>query len=188
MGEFRHLSDDPVYAGYIWTVVQATFESPDGDRFQRDVVRSPGAVATVPVRRVDDQIQVTLVNQYRAAYAQQILEIPAGMRDIPGEPPAVTANRELVEEAGLRAARLTPLIEFYPSAGMSDSVLHLFLATDLTDEPRQAHGVEESHMDVLSVPLDEAMTMVLDGRIRDAKTVIGLLLVERMHRAGTLDC
>lgn len=188
MGDFRHLADDPVYAGYIWTVVQATFESPDGEQFQRDIVRSPGAVATIPVHRVDDRVEVILVRQYRAAYGQSILEIPAGMRDVPGEPTEVTANRELIEEAGWRANTLTPLIEFYPSAGMTDSVLHLFLATDLVDEPRQAHGVEESHMDVLSVPLDEAVAMVLDGRIRDAKTVIGLLLVERMHLAGTLHC
>jgi len=124
------------------------------------------------------------VRQYRPPYDREVIEIPAGMRDVEGEPIARTIARELVEEAGVRAGRLEPLLEFYPSAGMTDSVLHLYLATDLTPTDRDLHGPEEEHMDVLHVPLGAAIDMVLRGEIHDAKTIIGLLLVERRLRAG----
>jgi ADP-ribose pyrophosphatase len=78
---------------------------------------------------------------------------------------------------------LQPLGAFYPSAGMTDSVLHLYLATDLRPVPRATHGPEEDHMEILEVPLAEAVQWVLDGRIHDMKTVIGLLLAERQLRA-----
>lgn len=186
MGEFRHLTDEGVYQGHAWHVVNAEFEDPDGGRFDRDIVRSPGAVAALPVRFGADGPEVVLVRQYRAPFDELLLEVPAGMRDIDDEPTHITANRELVEEAGLHAGTLTPMVVYYPAAGMTDSVLHLFLATHLSERPREAHGPEETHMDVLAMPLSEAVEMVLDGRIRDGKTVIALLLAERMHAAGTL--
>jgi ADP-ribose pyrophosphatase len=127
---------------------------------------------------------VVLVQQYRAPFDEFVLEIPAGMRDVPDEPTQVTAARELREEVGLRAGRLEPLVQFYPSVGMTDSVLHLFVATELTPVGRDLHGPEEAHMNVLHVPLHEAIAMVLSGRIRDAKTIIGLLLVDRRLREG----
>jgi ADP-ribose pyrophosphatase len=107
------------------------------------------------------------------------------MRDIPDEPVEVTAARELVEEVGLRPGRLEPLVQFYPSAGMTDSVLHLFVATDLHPVPRNTHGPEEAHMEVFEVDLAEAVDMVLRGEIHDAKTIIGLLLVDRSVRGET---
>ncbi len=165
----------------------ADFESPDGERFRRDIVRSPGAVAAVPLLVDADGVHsVVLVRQYRPPYDAHVIEIPAGMRDVADEPVEVTAARELVEEVGLEAGTLEPLLQFYPSAGMTDSVLHLFLATELTSVPRETHGPEERDMDVLTVTLDEAIGMVLDGRIHDAKTIIGLLLVDRRRREGTL--
>jgi ADP-ribose pyrophosphatase len=120
-----------------------------------------------------------LVRQYRAAFDDHVLEIPAGMRDIEGEAPEVTANRELAEEVGLEAEELTLLTRFMPSAGMTDSVLHLYLGTGLRDVPRQTHGPEEDAMEIIVLPLAEAVEQVLAGEIRDAKTVIGLLMVER---------
>jgi ADP-ribose pyrophosphatase len=168
-----------VYQGYIWNVVVGDFEGPDGHPFTRDIVRSPGAVAAVPLH---DDGTVVLVRQYRAPFDERIIEIPAGMRDVLDEPVETTARRELVEEVGLEAERLELLSEFYPAAGMTDSVLHVFLATGLREVDRQAHGPEEEDMEVLRVPLDEAVAMVVDGRICDAKTVIGLLLAERHLR------
>lgn len=180
---FRHLGDRLVHQGYIWHVAVAEFESPDGDHFTRDVVRSPGAVAAVPLRqREDGTPYVTLVRQYRAPFDDSMIEVPAGMRDVLDEPTEVTAARELVEEVGLRPGRLEFLTAFAPSVGMTDSVLHLFLATELEEVPRETHGPEEAHMDVLHVDLADAVGMVLRGEIRDAKTVIGLLLVERRLR------
>lgn len=185
MSGFRHLGDRLVHQGYIWHVAVAEFESPDGETFTRDVVRSPGAVAAVPLRHRDDGTPyVTLVRQYRAPFDDAMIEIPAGMRDVADEPTELTAARELVEEVGLLPGSLEFLTAFAPSVGMTDSTLHLYLATDLREVPRETHGPEEAHMEVLHLDLDEAIAMVLSGDIRDAKTVIGLLLVERRLRAG----
>jgi ADP-ribose pyrophosphatase len=186
MGDFRHLGDRVVHQGYIWRVAVAEFEAPDGERFTRDVVRSPGAVAAVPLRYRDDGTPfVTLVRQYRAPFDEMVLEIPAGMRDVADEPTELTAARELVEEVGLQPGRLEFLTAFSPSVGMTDAVLHLFLATELVEVPRDTHGPEEAHMDVLHVPLADAVDMVVRGEIHDAKTVIGLLMVDRRLREGT---
>jgi ADP-ribose pyrophosphatase len=183
MSGFRHLGDRLVHQGHIWHVAVAEFESPDGERFRRDVVRSPGAVAAVPLRERPGGVPtITMVRQYRAPYDEMVIEIPAGMRDVPDEPTAVTAARELAEEVGLRAGTMEPLLRFYPSAGMTDSILHLFLATDLTEVPREAHGPEEHHMEVFEVTVDAAVDMVLRGEIHDAKTIIGILLVDRRLR------
>lgn len=180
MSGFRHLGDRLVHQGHVWSVAVAEFVAPDGEVFRRDVVRSPGAVAAVPLWYAPDGTpMVTLVRQYRAPYDDLVIEIPAGMRDVAGEPTEVTAARELVEEVGLRAGHLEFLLHFYPSAAMTDSVLHLFLATDLTAVEREQHGPEETHMEVLEVSVADAVKMVIGGEIHDAKTIIALLLVER---------
>ena len=182
---FRHLGDQQVHQGHIWHVAVGSFESPAGEAFRRDIVRSPGAVAAVPlVFDAEGNPSVILVRQYRAPFDDYVIEIPAGMRDVAGEPIVDTIDRELVEEAGVRAGRLEPLLDFYPSAGMTDAVLHLYLATDLVATARDAHGPEEQDMQVLHVPLAEALAMVLRGEIRDAKTIIGLLLVDRRLSDG----
>lgn len=183
MSGFRHLDDRLVHQGHIWHVAVARFESPDGEVFQRDIVRSPGAVAAVPLLfDPEGNPSVVLVRQYRPPFDELVLEIPAGMRDVPDEPTEVTAARELVEEVGLEAGTLRPLVNFYPSAGMTNSVLHLYLATDLVPVERATHGPEEDHSEVVHLPLSEALDKVLGGEIRDAKTIIGLLLVERELR------
>lgn len=172
-----------MHQGYVWHVAVAEYEAPDGERFTRDIVRSPGAVAAVPLRfDADGTARVVMVSQYRPPFAEYVIEVPAGMRDVVGEPTEITAARELVEEVGLQAGTLEHLLDMYPSAGMTDSVLTLYLATDLVEVPRETHGPEEAHMDVIDVPLAEAIEMVLRGEIHDAKTVIGLLLVERRLR------
>ncbi|CAB4871689.1 unannotated protein [freshwater metagenome] len=187
MSGFRHLGDSLVHQGYIWHVAVGRFEAPDGTTFERDVVRSPGAVAAVPlIFDAEGNPSVVLVRQYRAPYDQYVLEIPAGMRDIDDEPTELTAYRELIEEVGLQAGRLEPLTQFFPSAGMTDSVLHLFLATELLAVEQQLHGPEEQHLEVVHLPFDEALAMVERGEIRDAKTIIGLLLVARRLERGDL--
>lgn len=183
---FRHLGDRLVHQGYIWHVAVSTFEAPDGELFERDVIRSPGAVGVVPILFEDDVPTVVFVRQYRGPLDRYLLEIPAGMRDVPDEQPEITAERELIEEAGFAAGHLEFLTHYYSSAGMTDSVLHLYLATDLTPVDRDVHGPEETHMDVLRLPLSDAVDMVARGEIHDAKTVIGLLLVDRRVREGSL--
>lgn len=183
MAAFRHLSDRTVHQGYVWRVVVGSFESPDGSVFTRDVVRSPGAVAVVPVHHDGSGVPlVTLVRQYRAPLDEHVLEIPAGMRDVADEPPEETARRELAEEVGLVAGRLLALTRFSPSVGMTDAELHVYLALDLDRIERATHGAEEEHMDVLELSLPDAVGMVVTGEIHDAKTIIGLLLAERFLR------
>jgi len=182
---FRHEGDEHAFQGHLWRVVTGTFRSPDGETFHRDIVRSPGAVAVVPI--LDGRgtaVDVVLLRQYRAAFDDYVLEIPAGMRDIAGEPLEETAQRELLEETGYRARSLDLLHSFYPSPGMTDAVLHIYLGTSLHFEKRTGHGPEELDMEVLTVPLHEAVEMAVRGRIKDAKSVIGLLLAERLLNAG----
>ena len=186
MGSFQHLGDQLIHSGYIWNVVVGEFVAPNGETFTRDIVRSPGAVAVVPIR-YDDQgePQVILVKQFRAAFNAVIIEVPAGMRDVTGELPEETALRELIEETGFSSEKMELLHRFYPSTGMTDSVLHVYLATGLTEVGRHAHGPEEDHMEVFEIPLAHAVAMVVSGEIADAKSAIGLLLAER--RLNALD-
>jgi ADP-ribose pyrophosphatase len=173
-----------VHQGFVWHVAVARFEDPEGTVFQRDVVRSPGAVAAVPLLfDAEGNPSVVMVRQYRPPFDATVLEIPAGMRDIPGEPTEVTAARELEEEVGLRAGSMQHMVDFYPSAGMTDSVLYLYLATDLTPVERRTQGPEEAHSEVVHLPLNQAIDMVLSGQITDGKSIVGLLLVERQLRA-----
>jgi 8-oxo-dGTP pyrophosphatase MutT (NUDIX family) len=166
-----------VYDGHVWRVVVGEFEDPAGQTFTRDIVRSPGAVAVVAL--FDDQ-SVLLVRQYRAAFDSFVIEIPAGMRDVDGEDPQATARRELIEETGYDASSWRLLHRFFPSVGMTDAVLHVYLATELREVGRAAHGVEEEHMEVRRVPLSEAVAMVERGEINDAKATIGLLMAARL--------
>lgn len=185
MGTFRHLGDELVHRGYIWNVVSGSFEDPEGRPFTRDIVRSPGAVAVVPVLHDEAGVpHVVLLRQYRAAFDAAIIEVPAGMRDVPDETPEETARRELIEESGYSAGRLVELHQFLPSPGMTDAVLHVYLALDLSPVGRRTHGPEEDHMDVLIVSLESAVEMVTRGEIRDAKATIGLLLAERHLRSS----
>ena len=182
---FRRIDEREIYRGQIWRVAVAEFESPEGDRFERDIVRSRGAVAAVPlVFDAEGNPSVVLVAQYRPAYEREIIEIPAGMRDVDGEPPEDTARRELAEEVGLNPGRLDQLTELLPQPGTSDSTTIVFLATDCSPTAMQPHGPEEEHARVLHVPLTDAVAMVETGEIADAKSIAGLLLTERRLRDG----
>jgi ADP-ribose pyrophosphatase len=172
---FRRLRERSIHRGHAIDVVVVEVETPDGDVVERDVVRHPGAVSVVPV----DGDEVVLVRQYRAPAEKELLEIPAGKRDVAGEPPEVTAVRELEEEVGLTTSALVPLATFYNSVGFSDEYSHVFLATALSPVPASPHGPEERHMTVERWSLDEVPAAIADGRIEDAKTVIGLLAALR---------
>jgi len=181
-GGFSHLRDDLVADGHVVSMYRSTFRAPDGEEFQRDVVRHPGAVSVVPL--LDDG-NVVLVRQYRAALDRFLLEIPAGKRDVADEPPEETARRELVEEVGLLPGVLVPLAVFHNSVGFSDEESHVFLATDLRAAERDLQGIEEQHMSEERIPLVDVPDMIASGAITDAKTVIGLLLALRLvERSG----
>ena len=185
MTGFRRISERTIHEGHVWDLALVEFEAPDGSSFTRDIVRSPGAVGVLPlVFDAEGNPSVVLVSQYRPPYERAIIEMPAGMRDVEGEDTAEVARRELIEEAGLQAGQLDLLTEILPSPGMTDSVTTLYLATDCTAVPHDRHGPEEEHMDVLHIPLVEALAMVERGEIADAKSVVALLLTDRRLRAS----
>jgi ADP-ribose pyrophosphatase len=182
---FRRVSERTIHEGYVWNLAVVEFEAPDGSSFTRDIVRSPGAVGVLPlIFDAEGNPSVVLVSQYRPPYERAVLEIPAGMRDIAGEDTAEVARRELIEEAGLSAGGLELLTEILPSPGMTDSVTTLYLATECTPVPHDRQGPEEEHMEVLHLPLVEAMAMVERGEITDAKSVVALLMTDRRLRAS----
>ncbi|MFK7918531.1 MAG: NUDIX hydrolase [Ilumatobacter sp.] len=188
MGEFRRVEESKVHQGYVWHVATAEFEAPDGRRFHRDIVRSPGAVGVVPlVFDAEGNPSVVLVSQFRPPYEESVIELPAGMRDIEGEDTAEVAQRELIEEAGLSAGHLELLIEQYPSPGMTDSVTTIYLATECTPVATDRQGPEEDYMELLHISLADALAMIDRGEIRDSKTVSGLLLTERRLRLADGD-
>jgi 8-oxo-dGTP pyrophosphatase MutT (NUDIX family) len=170
---FHKLAERLVHQGSLITVAVGTFEGPDGETFERDIVRHPGAVSIVPV---DVDRSVLMVRQYRAAIDAELLEIPAGKRDVEGEPPEETARRELEEEVGMRPGRLEKLAEFYNSPGFSDEHSWVFLAHDLEPCAISAHSPEEEAMTVERVALDEVPLLISSGRLVDAKSIIGLCL------------
>lgn len=184
-GAFRHLGDSTVHVGHVWQVATAEFETPDGERFVRDVVRSPGAVGVLPVVfDAEGSPAVVLVEQYRPPYDALVIEIPAGMRDVDGEDTETVARRELAEEAGLVADEVELLGEILPSPGMTDSITTLYLASGCRPVATDRQGPEERFMALLHVPFERAIDMVVDGRIRDAKSVAALFLAERRLRAA----
>lgn len=172
---FTHLGDELIYDGFVITVVNGVFTTPDGERIERDIVRHPGAVAVVAL----DGDDVVLVRQYRAALHADLLELPAGKRDVEGEEPEITAVRELEEEVGLRPRTIEFLTGMHCSVGFCDEYVHIFLATDFESVPVDHDGPEEQHMTVERLPLDDVGAALTDGRITDAKTMVGLAAVLR---------
>ena len=166
-----------VFEGTIFDVHEGTFRHEDGEEVDRAIVSHPGAVGVV----VLDGDRLWLVRQPREAVGvPDLLEIPAGKLDADGESPLETAKRELAEEIGKSADHWEHLTTYYSSAGFTNEECHVFLATGLRDAPGQA--IEGERIDVEAHPLAE-----LDATIagcRDAKTVIGLVLLRERLRGG----
>lgn len=175
-GGFRLVGEETLHRGGFITVARATFVDPDGVTFERDIVRHPGAVAVVAVT---DGGAVVLVRQFRPAINRWILEIPAGTCDVRGEPHEVTARRELAEEVGYAAAELTLLTRCVITPGFCDEFAAIYLATGLSEEPLDRHGVEERFMSIEEVPLERFDGLVDDGTIIDASTILGVGLARR---------
>jgi 8-oxo-dGTP pyrophosphatase MutT (NUDIX family) len=173
---FAKLGEEVLARGARFTVARARFRAPDGSEFERDIVHHPGAVAVLPLH---EDGTVTLVRQFRAALDTDMLELPAGLRDVEGEDDATTAARELVEEAGLAADDLEVLATFHNSPGYCDESVAIYLATGLRPVADDRQGVEEQAMTIERLALDDALALVDAGEITDAKTVIGLSAAAR---------
>lgn len=179
MTDFRVVDSTTRCQASFLSLDELTVAGPEGDTFQRTVVRHPGAVVMAPV----EDGRVLMVRQWRAAVGGALLELPAGKRDVAGEAPETTAARELEEEIGRRPGRLTLLAEFYNSPGFCDEHSHLFCATSLERLPRRAVSAEEHAMTIEPVALDAVPGLIARRELVDAKSIIGLLLT-REHLEG----
>ncbi len=179
MAAFDVHATNVTHKGALSTVRVDDVEMPDGSVAQREVVEHDNAVAVVAV---DDEGRVVLIRHYRHPVGERMLEIPAGKLDVEGEAPIDAAKRELAEEVGLEADELAELLHFHNSAGWSEEATTVYLARDArpcaTPEGFSAEH-EEADIDVVRVPLADALAAVDRGEITDAKTVIGLLLTNR---------
>ncbi|MEY2854373.1 MAG: hypothetical protein RL030_1505 [Pseudomonadota bacterium] len=173
---------DTKYRGRVVTVNVETVELPNGKVADFEVIHHPGGAAVVAI---DAQDRVCLLRQYRAAVRDWVWELPAGRLE-PGEPPIETARRELVEEAGLEALQWRELGSILSSPGVFAEVLHLYLAEGLVEVPdhREEYELFEAHW----IDYSEAVRRAMDGRIRDAKTLVALLRAAplRTSPAGAL--
>jgi ADP-ribose pyrophosphatase len=161
--------DQLVYEGRVVTLRIKHLQRPDGRVVMREIVEHSAGAAVVAV---DDEGHVLLVRQPRPAVGGDLLELPAGLVD-PGESPAECALRELAEETGFSAARLEPLVQVYSSPGFCTEVLHVFAAIGLV--AAQVTHDEEEEIELVRLPLADAIQQVLTNGISDAKTVAGLL-------------
>ena len=158
-----------VFKGRIIRVRFDTVRLPNGKECTREVVEHPGGVA---ILAIDSEDRVLLVRQYRYPFERVLTEIPAGKRE-PGEPPFITAQRELQEEVGVTADTWTELGTLIPSPGCYGETLYLYMAQDL--HFGATHPDEDEFLEPLRVPLDEAVRQCMDGTLTDAKTVAAIL-------------
>lgn len=180
----ERLARQEAFHGHVWSIVRDDIVLPGGARATRDVVDHPGAVGVVVL---DDDDRVLLIRQYRYPVGGYLLELPAGLRDVPGEPPLVTAQRELAEEAGLAADRWHVLIDFYNSPGGSTEAFRCFLARGirvLEGGRTQTGEAEEADLPQAWVPLDDAVAAVLRGDLHNPTAVAGILAASAARDRG----
>lgn len=158
-----------IFKGRVFSVTVDTVQ--EGNvTYQREVVHHPGSAVIIPVFADDT---VALVKQYRHPAVRYLLEAPAGTLN-DRETPDVGAARELEEELGLIAGRLEKLSEFFVSPGFCEEKMWVYLATELTPSTQRLE--DDEILEVLRLPFSQALEMISDGEIQDAKTIIGLML------------
>jgi ADP-ribose pyrophosphatase len=161
-----------------FNVIRQWHQTADGTIHEREIVRHPGAVTIVPLL-ADGRI--VLIRNLRPAVGRTLIELPAGTLGH-GEDPRSAAQRELVEETGYRAGRIEPMCQFFMSPGILHERMHLFLASELAAGPTRLEAGEQIATFVASC--DEALAMTCDGRIEDAKTLVGLLWWARWRESA----
>ena len=170
------IGSQTMWCGKFLSVEDVKVRLPNGRVAHRDVVRHPGAVAVIALT---NDGKLVLVHQYRTSLEQVTLEIPAGKLNL-GEDPAHAAARELAEETGYKAARMAYLGPVAVAAGYSDEIIHMYLAMGLTFVGASPDDDEFLHVDL--VDLGEMVDRVLDGKVVDSKTIIGVMLCDAISR------
>lgn len=167
--KLKTVKTDYAYKGKILSLRVDGVLLPNGEEAHREIVEHGGVVAIVPFV---NESRVVLIRQYRHAIEEEIMEIPAGLLE-PGEDIYKCAVRELTEETGFKAAKLEKLAEYYPAPEFSNQMTYIFKATCL--EQVGAKLDKDEFLEVVTMGLDEAIKLIAEGRIRDSKTIIGLL-------------
>lgn len=173
--DYKLLESNKVFEGHIFKIFVDKVMMPSGRVVEREILSHAGAVGIVPVTADNE---VILVEQYRHAAGRRIWEIPAGKLD-GDEDPLDCAVRELREETGATASEIKELAEFYNAPGYSDERFFLYLARVVNLSAPQPDGDEEEDINIAVLPIKSALEKIKEGEIRDAKTIIGLLMADR---------
>jgi len=178
---FETISSSVVYDGAILALRLDQVAMPGGKVVEREVIEHHGAVA---VAALDDNGHLVLIDQYRHPLGRRLLELPAGLLDAPGEDPLEAAKRELAEETGLAAQTWSVLVDVALSPGFTDEALRVYLAEGLidTDQPEPEH--EEADIEIVRMPVDEAVRQALAGEIVNATAVSGILALVAARSTG----
>lgn len=178
--EEKTLQRNIIYTGRVIRMRQDTALLPDGKTAGREVVEHPGGVC---VAAVDEKDNLLLVKQFRYPYKEELLEIPAGKRDKAGDDdPLTCGKRELKEETGYTAKEYISLGELYPTPGYCDEVIYMFAARNLTQGEKCPD--EDEFLDLVRIPFEQAVEMVLSGEIKDAKTQTAILKLKILKEKG----
>jgi ADP-ribose pyrophosphatase len=179
------ISSELSFKGRVFNVFSDTIEEPGGHRHVKDVIRHNGSVVMLAIDESTDPSdpEVILERQYRHAAGQYLIELPAGSRN-PGEPPLAAAKRELIEETGYRAKKWTMLLRYFASPGFLGEWMQIYLARDL--RPGTATPELDEHIEIIRIKLSEALQLIAAGKIHDGKTIVGLLLYDRLRHSGRL--
>jgi ADP-ribose pyrophosphatase len=169
MREEKTIDSKQIYEGKIINFRVDTVSVPSGEIKIRELVEHPGAVAIVALMHDNENEKVLLVEQYRKALERTTLEIPVGLLRR-GESPEQCARRRLIEETGFQAGRLEKLVEYYPSPGFSNEIIHIFKATELKK-------VSEGELSGKFVKMNELLTKIKNGEIKDGKIIISVLIL-----------
>jgi len=171
MSIFKKLKQTEIYKGVRVHLVKERLLTPEGKEVDWELVLHPGAAAVIPI---DDEGKILMVRQYRNACDTLTLEIPAGTLDSPDEDPADCAYRELEEETGYKSADIDYLFNFYSSIGITNEVIHIYVAKNL--QASQQNLDEDEFVEVERYTLEELIEMIFTGEIIDNKTISSILM------------
>ena len=177
------LSSKVVYDGKVFTVTCDKLREPNGITATRDIVRHSGSVVVLAIDESGPEPRVLLERQYRYAAQDYLWELPAGRID-PGEEALAGAKRELIEETGYRAKKWKRAVIFYSSPGFLDETMAIYLARELTSG--EATPEEDESIECELVPLSRVIDWIFSGRVRDGKTIAGVLWLAEARSRGEL--
>ncbi|MBY6366001.1 NUDIX domain-containing protein [Rhodococcoides corynebacterioides] len=172
--DFEVLGSELEYEGAILALRRDRVAMPGGRTAEREVIEHHGAVAVVAI---DDEDRIVLIEQYRHPLGRRLLELPAGLLDQPGEDPVDAVGRELTEETGLAATSFSVLVDVAASPGFTDETVRIFLAEGLSEVDRPEAHDEEADIELVRLPVEDALARVLSGEIVNASAVAGILAV-----------